>query len=410
MKMEDLNAALGTGILPTAKTFGLTLKDVGAALALFTDEGVPADAAATRLRMSMSLLGAPSKIAEKHLRDIGLTGLRLANDMRKPNGIIVAIGDLKKHLDASGLSASEQAQLLSHAFGGGRSSSAILSMVNNYDVLRKKQDQVTASMQKYNSAIAAQRATPAAQFKLLESSLQRSAIMLGNQVLPYLVKLTQWIGNVVEGFNGLSSGTKRFIVIAAGVTAAVGPALAILSRLYLLLFKMPKAMIGWAATFAKSAYQVVQGARQAELSIAAMNTKSYATGLKLRAFFSAIGTAALNFGRYVMTSLRGAGVGGDSAGDGKRRVGRGAFRGAQQRDRHGRPFGRPAGARHRRGHGRPRVGYGRVECLQAEAAAGAADHRRPDEGDRGRLGRAGQEHPRRGGQCVAAGGGVQARP
>jgi hypothetical protein len=126
----------------------------------------------------------------------------------------------------------------------------------------QKYAQATANAKKLDSAVAAQRATPAAQFKLLESSLQRSAIMLGNQVLPYLVKLTQWIGNVVEGFNGLSSGTKRFIVIAAGVTAAVGPALAILSRLYLLLFKMPKAMIGWGASFVKSAYRVVQGARR----------------------------------------------------------------------------------------------------------------------------------------------------
>jgi TP901 family phage tail tape measure protein len=91
IKMADLVAALGTGILPTAKTFGLTMKDVGAALALFTDEGVPADAAMTRLRMSVSLFGAPSKAAEKQLKTIGLTGLDLARDMRKPNGLLVAV-------------------------------------------------------------------------------------------------------------------------------------------------------------------------------------------------------------------------------------------------------------------------------------------------------------------------------
>src|SRR5438046_3160334 len=54
MRMEDFVAAIGTGILPSAKTFGVSLQSVGAGLALMTDEGVPAVDAATRLRMSLS--------------------------------------------------------------------------------------------------------------------------------------------------------------------------------------------------------------------------------------------------------------------------------------------------------------------------------------------------------------------
>ena len=63
MRMQDLIDALGSGILPAARTFGVSLKSVGSALALLTDEGVPADSAANRLRMTLSLLGAPSKKA-----------------------------------------------------------------------------------------------------------------------------------------------------------------------------------------------------------------------------------------------------------------------------------------------------------------------------------------------------------
>lgn len=256
MKMEDLNAALGTGILPTAKTFGLTLKDVGAALAVFTDEGVPADAAATRLRMSMSLLGAPSAAAEAQLKSIGLTGLNLANDMRKPNGLIAAIGDLKSHLEDPHfhLSLSQQAQLLSHAFGGGRSSSAILSLINNFDVLKKKQDQVTASMHKYNEAVAAQRQTPQAQFKLLESSLQRSAILIGQDVLPVVLKMAHGLGDLLEGFNKLTDGQRKFIVEAALAAAALGPLLTLGSKLIRMFSLMWRAMTfpsrvlyGWGA-------------------------------------------------------------------------------------------------------------------------------------------------------------------
>lgn len=197
MRMEDLLGALGTGILPAAKTFGLNLKQVGAAIALFTDEGVPAVDAATRLRMSFSLLGAPSQAADKQLKAIGLTGLQLANAMRGPQGLIGAISLLKDHLDASGLSASKQAALLSRAFGGGRSSSAILSMLNNLDVLKKKQDQVNTSTGKYGAAVKAQAKTAQAQFDLLKSNIESIGTRLGLALLPPVTKFATFLDKYV---------------------------------------------------------------------------------------------------------------------------------------------------------------------------------------------------------------------
>lgn len=193
MRMEDFVAAIGTGILPSARTFGVSLRSVGAALALMTDEGVPAIDAATRIRMSLSLLGAPSMQAEKQLRSIGLTGLDLANTMRGPGGLVATISLLKDHLDKSGLSASQQAQLLSRAFGGGRSSSAILTMVNNLDVLRKKQDQINATTGKYGDAVAQQRKTAQAQFAILRSVVETLGIRLGTALLPPLTRFAQYL-------------------------------------------------------------------------------------------------------------------------------------------------------------------------------------------------------------------------
>ncbi|MET7479530.1 phage tail tape measure protein [Streptomyces sp. NPDC005648] len=184
MRMEDFNAAIGTGILPSAKAFGLSLKQVGAALALMTDEGVPATDAATRLRMSFSLLGAPSMAAEKQLKKIGLTGIDLATAMRGPQGLIGAIQLLKDHLDASGLSAAQQSQILSRAFGGGRSSSGIITLINNLDVLKKKQDQVNNSAGKFDDAVAMQRKTAEAQWKRLVSGLESLSVRFGTKILP----------------------------------------------------------------------------------------------------------------------------------------------------------------------------------------------------------------------------------
>ncbi|WP_435270673.1 phage tail tape measure protein [Streptomyces sp. 1222.5] len=193
MSMDQFNAAIGTGILPSAKTFGLSLKQVGAALALMTDEGIDSASAATRLRMSFSLLGAPSGAAEKQLKRIGLTGLNLADAMRGKDGLIGALSLLKKHLDDSGLSASKQSQLLSRAFGGGRSSSGILLMLNNLDVLEKKQEQVNHSTGRYDDSVKQQRKTAEAQWHLLTSNLEVMGIRVGTKVLPYVTSFVKYL-------------------------------------------------------------------------------------------------------------------------------------------------------------------------------------------------------------------------
>src|SRR2546429_9915018 len=107
--------------------------------------------------MSMSLLAAPSAAADKVLHQVGLSGLQLATAMRGPRGLIGAVRLLKEHLDASGLSAAKQSVILSRAFGGGQSDAAIMSMLNNLDVLEGKQRQINASAGKYGEAVAAQR-------------------------------------------------------------------------------------------------------------------------------------------------------------------------------------------------------------------------------------------------------------
>jgi TP901 family phage tail tape measure protein len=195
MSMDQFNAAIGTGILPSAKTFGLSMKQVGAALALMTDEGIDSASAATRLRMSFSLLGAPSGAAEKQLKKIGLTGLNLADAMRGPKGLIGAIGLLKEHLDKSGLSASKQSQLLSRAFGGGRSSSGILLMLNNLDVLEKKQEQINRSTGRFDDAVKMQRKTAEAQWHLLVSNLEVMGIRVGTKVLPPVTAFVKFLAS-----------------------------------------------------------------------------------------------------------------------------------------------------------------------------------------------------------------------
>jgi hypothetical protein len=103
MKMDKLAAAIGTGVLPSFKNAGLGMKDFGAALATITDNSVGADEAATRLRMTVSLMAAPSHAATKALAEIGIGERRSwPTTCASPGGLLAAVTDLKTHLEASG--------------------------------------------------------------------------------------------------------------------------------------------------------------------------------------------------------------------------------------------------------------------------------------------------------------------
>jgi hypothetical protein len=66
----QLVAAMGTGLLPVAKTFGLSLNDVGAMLDVLTP-AMGAQQASTRLKTAIGLLGAPSQKAVEAAELVG---------------------------------------------------------------------------------------------------------------------------------------------------------------------------------------------------------------------------------------------------------------------------------------------------------------------------------------------------
>lgn len=199
MKMQDLTGAISTGLLSSAKAVGLTFRDVGSALDLMTSKGTPAEEAATRLRMTFSLMAAPTSNAQKALKQIGLSSDQLAIDMRKPNGLTTAIADLRKHLDDSGKSAVAQNQILSQAFGGGRSSAAILAMVQNVDQLRKNFDAIGKNATPHVVADAWKKTTEttAHEFDHLKASIQSAGVIIGSALLPELGHLAEKLNAVL---------------------------------------------------------------------------------------------------------------------------------------------------------------------------------------------------------------------
>lgn len=235
MRMGELVAALSSGILPAAKNFGLSLTDVGAALATLTDNGMRADEAATRLRMTFSLMAAGSPKSIRALAEIGIGSDELAKKMRS-GGLVSAIEDLRTKLEHSGKTATEQARILSDAFGGGRSSAAIMTLVEQSDRLKQKFTLIGQQSGEFAEKFGKTQETAAYQFHAAWAKIQADLIEIGIKVLPIAMKafsaIADTVTHVVDWFNKLSPAQQKMTAGFVILATVVGPILGILGTLF----------------------------------------------------------------------------------------------------------------------------------------------------------------------------------
>ncbi len=222
MRMQGLAKAMATGILPAAQNVKLGLVDVGAALATLTDNVTPPDEAATRLRMTFALLEHQSHPAAAALEEIGIKSGQLGQDMVKPNGLLVAITDLKTHLQATfgkqavddinhyveimrrdgvdaankyAASAQGAAAVVQTAFGGGRTSAAIETLLGEYDKFQGKYDQINKGANDFQHSWEVTQSNVDFQLKSLEAGLESLGIKIGTALLPYVAQFLGYLSS-----------------------------------------------------------------------------------------------------------------------------------------------------------------------------------------------------------------------
>ncbi len=229
VRMEALAKSFGSGILSTASVFGLSLQDVGAAMATLTDNAMPAQQAATRLRMTISMMGAPSAAAQKVMKSLGMSALEMGNDMRS-GGIVKALEDLKAHL--AGLSKGQQALDLSRMFGGGQTSSALLLLLTQLDRVKSKFGEISGGAQQFGAAVTATHETAAYQMKQLAASFDSIQTAIGTAALPVMSQFLGMLTPVITGIANWAAKNPQLaatIIAVAGGVGALTAAIAILS-------------------------------------------------------------------------------------------------------------------------------------------------------------------------------------
>lgn len=67
--------------------------------------------------------------------------------------------------------------------------------------------------------------------RIVKAQFEDLAAQLGQQLLPIAIKIVEWISNLLAKFQGLSPETQKWILIIAGIAAAIGPVLVVLGTL-----------------------------------------------------------------------------------------------------------------------------------------------------------------------------------
>jgi TP901 family phage tail tape measure protein len=237
MRMQDFNEAMGTGILPTAKLAGLRFKEVGAALALFTDENMNGNMAMTRMRTSLMMMAHPSKAAAGALKEFGLTAQKLGVTTRT-QGFAATLKLMHerydafvKKLEAGGMgkaaAKSKAFGEFAGAFGGSKTAGTIMLLMNQWNKYGQKLTQINNKQKKFPEDLAASMKTMHAQFQKAWARIQVALIKFGTVLAPFVLGIAKGIEHIANAFSNLSPAAQKVVGVIAILLAALGPMLII---------------------------------------------------------------------------------------------------------------------------------------------------------------------------------------
>jgi len=191
MGMQDLADAFGTGMLATVKGFGLSIKDVGAALAIFGDNNIRGAKAGTDLRMAVQALASPAKTGTAALKELGLQSDTLAKDMQH-GGLQLAMQDLVTHMTKAGFTGAKVGAILTDAFGK-KAGTGINIMASELDKFLSKYPRLTEGAHGFGAAWATTQKTFAVQMKRMEDGVKALMIGIGMKLIPVLQSLVSFL-------------------------------------------------------------------------------------------------------------------------------------------------------------------------------------------------------------------------
>lgn len=217
----ELSSVMGK-VIPTAKSMGVGLDQVGASYAILTANGIKAAEATTYTNSMLNELGKTGSKSDKALRE--LTGKSFKGLIDSGNSVTDVLAILNENASQSGLS-------LADMFGSAEASKAALVLLGeDASIFNDMVGEMNNSLGSTETAFEKLQ-TPGEQARISFNKIKNVMIELGDVLLPILEKVAIFIGNLTDKFSKLDESTKTMIVVIGGLVAAIGPLLIVVGQM-----------------------------------------------------------------------------------------------------------------------------------------------------------------------------------
>ena len=208
---------------PVAGSLGIEMDDLSVAIGLMGNAGIKGSNAGTALRAGLTNLVKPTKEMSKAMKKYGVELVTNKDGSVDLMGTMTNLRTVLGELDQT-----TQAQALSAIFGK-EAMSGWAAIVNASE----------GDFNKLSNAIANSEGTAKSMsdtmmkgmngaLTQMKSALEGVAITIGERLTPFMEKLADGVSKVCEWFQNLSPETQTFIMVVAGLLAALGPLLVLI--------------------------------------------------------------------------------------------------------------------------------------------------------------------------------------
>jgi hypothetical protein len=190
--MDDLTAMFTGKPAASIASYGISMNTLATGVAVVAHHGLNASIAMTSFATGLARLEKPGGAintllsGDKTHKGIGMSQKQLVEDLRKPNGLFVALNDLKSHFLAAGYPAKEFAGYLT-ALVGPRGASGFGIMAKYLGEMKTTFPDLANGSKTLADQWAKFQKTPEFKFGQLKESFNKAMTQIGNFVLPVVI-------------------------------------------------------------------------------------------------------------------------------------------------------------------------------------------------------------------------------
>lgn len=210
---------------PIAGALGFSAEDTAEAIGLMANAGIKSSQAGTALRTIMNNLAGDVKLSGAAFGEVTIATTNADGSMR---GLSDILADCRAAFDQ--MSESEKANAAETLVGKNAMSGFLALMNAGEGDITKLSNAIANCDGTAEDMAATMQDNLAGQLTILKSQLEELAISFGEMLMPAIRTVVGWVQKFVDWLNGMDEGTKKVIMTAALLAAALGPVLIVIGK------------------------------------------------------------------------------------------------------------------------------------------------------------------------------------